>query len=455
MLRAQRRTGFWLLLMLLLGLIAVRYAFQIDIPKFLFAIIVLCMALVGDKSEIIAVCICCIPLHESIDLFYSVVFAVGAYVIKYFRQLRIGVSIALILSMIAWELLHCLRSEFSPVAFLTSVIPLVVLAVMMYSDLSDLDYPFVVRAFSAATLGICLTLLVKVLYLSGFNILSAIAGLQRLGVDTNEANQSVTIEGGQVNPNTLGIISVLAVTGLMQIRHKNQGRKTDIVIACVLMVFGALTASRTYLACLALMVVLLIFAQEGSLNRKLRFLGMILVLAAAALGLLYLLFPELLTYYIGRFFVRDITTGRMELMELYHDFIVSRPWVLLFGIGLKDYGATLVEVYRIAWVVPHNCIQEIIIAWGVPGLLFFAALFACMYHAAGLSRRPLRLINAIPLLIILFKGMAGQLLTSPYTMLALSVVYLSLHADLRPSIFPRTGSPSGCDIKYKRRNTNQ
>lgn len=445
MLRPRRRTGFWLLLALLLTLIAVRYALQIEIPRVLFVSIIALMALLGDKSEIIALCICCIPLHESIDFFYSVVLTVAAYVMKYYRRMRIGPSFGLILAMIAWELLHCMRSEFSPVAFLTAVIPLIVLGVMMYSDLEDLDYAFVVRAFSVATLSVCMTLLVKVLYLSGFNILGAVAGLQRLGLDTQEASHSVTVEGGQVNPNTLGIISVLAVTGLMQIRHRGQGRRMDILIACILMVFGALTASRTYLACLAFMTVLLIFAQEGSLNRKFRFLGMIVVLIAVALVVLYLLFPELLVYYISRFFVRDITTGRMDLMALYGEFIVSRPRVLLFGIGLQDYDATLVEIYRIASVVPHNAIQELIIAWGVPGILLFGGLFACMFHAA--SGRRYTLLNAIPLLIILFKGLAGQMLTSAYTMLALSYAYLSLCADLHPQrIFSRTDTPSGHDI---------
>ena len=52
------------------------------------------------------------------------------------------------------------------------------------------------------------------------------------------------------------------------------------------------------------------------------------------------------------------------------------------------------------------------------------------------------LINYIPLIIILVKGMAGQMLNSPYTMLAFSYAYLSMCADLSPRdeqrIFTRT-----------------
>ena len=41
-----------------------------------------------------------------------------------------------------------------------------------------------------------------------------------------------------------------------------------------------------------------------------------------------------------------------------------------------------------------------------------------------------KLINYIPLIIILFKSMAGQLLTSNYSMLALAFGYLNLVQDL-------------------------
>ena len=430
--KPRQRKVFFLLLTLLILLSAVRYALQIDIPRFVFVLVIVCIALFGDKNEIIAICICCIPLHESIDLFYSIVFIVCIYVMKYFREIRINMSVILVLCMIVWELFHCLGSSFSVVGFLTSVIPLIALVVVMCSDLKDLDYPFVVRAFSLATLGVCATLLVKVLYLSGFNILAAVAGLQRLGLDTAEASENVTVSGGQVNPNTLGIISVLASTGLLQIRNMNKGRRSDILIACTLMFFGALTASRTYLVCLAFMVVMMIIAQQGSIARKLRFLGMVVLLVAAALLVLQLCFPDLLQYYISRFFELDITTGRKDLVTAYNEFLVSRPRVLCFGIGLQDYGTRLTQVYRIAAQIPHNALQELFIAWGLPGAVFFAALIVSMYQSAGaFSRRP-ALMNSIPLLLILVKGLAGQMLTSPYTMLAFAYAYLSLHAELRP-----------------------
>lgn len=450
---AHRR--FYLLLSLLLSLVLVRYAMQIPIPRAIFLPVIALICLLGDRDEIIALTMCCIPLHESIDFFYALVFIMAIYLFKNRRTVKIQLALILVLGMVVWELLHCLKSGFSVMTFITNVVPLLVLAVVMCSDIGDLDYAFVVRALSVATVGVCLTLFIKVLNLSGFNVALAVAKLQRLGSDTAEASQLVRVEGGEVNPNTLGIICVLTATGLMQLRTRGVGTRQDLLIACSIMVFGALTASRTYLVCLALMALLLLFAQKGSLSRKLRFLLLLTVVICLALALLYLLFPDLLLYYISRFRVKDITTGRTDLMVEYHRFIMSDPKVLLFGIGLQNFDVELLEHHMVADVVPHNAIQELVIAWGLPGVILFAALVLTMLtQSRRWCSRP-GLIHFIPLIIILVKSQAGQMLNSAYTMLTFSYAYLSLCTDHqtgeRPGIFTRTRPFSGAPG----RNINQ
>jgi hypothetical protein len=202
-------------------------------------------------------------------------------------------------------------------------------------------------------------------------------------------------------------------------------------------------------------------SQSGSFVRKLRFIGLLTLLGLLALLVLNICFPDLLEYYISRFFVKDITTGRGDLMTLYHRFIASDPLVLFFGIGLQDFGYRLTEVYRVATTVPHNAIQEIVVVWGLPGVFLIAALILWMYHASAAHCRKQGLINSIPLLILLFKCLAGQMLGSAYTMLALSYAYLSLCKDLHSpegtGIFTRTyarSRESGLNINQLRRKTN-
>lgn len=452
--RPHRR--FYCLLILLLVLVGVRYALQIPFPRAAFLPIIALICLLGDRDEIIAMTMCCIPLHESIDFFYALVFIMVIWVFKCRHQIRINLSLILVLAMVIWELLHCLENPFSVMTFITNIVPLMVLALMMCTDVQDLDYAFVVRALAAASLGVCMVLFLKVLNLANFNIPLAVAKLQRLGSDTAEASSLIRVEGGEVNPNTLGIICVLTSTGLMQLRTRGTGTRMDMIIACSIMVFGALTASRTYLVCLALMALLLLFAQSGSFSRKLRFLLALILVILLAVTALYLLFPDLMRYYISRFRVKDITTGRTELMVIYHRFITSDPKVLLFGIGLQNFGPLLLEHHMLADVVPHNGIQELIIAWGLPGLVLFAALIFTMLSLARRSCPKPGLINLIPLIVILVKSQAGQMLNSAYTMLTFSLAWLSLCMELQGPHHHGISAPSprsGLHINQIRRKT--
>ena len=433
---------FWCLLGILLLLIMIRYSIQVDIPRVIFIAVISLVVLFGDQDEVMAMILCCIPLHESVDFFYTLVLCTVVYVLKFYRQIRLRTDVLLILLMIVWELLHCLRSSFSIMTFISNVIPLIVLAVMMAADVKMLDYAFIVRAVAWVTLGVSLVLFLKVLFFSNFNIPVAIAGLRRLGSDQHSGIVDVAVSGGQINPNTLGIVTVLVSTGLMQIKSMKRGRAEDMVLMCAVIVFAALGASRTYLVCLVLMMVLLILSEKGGIVRKTRSMFKLLCIITVAMCFFAMVFPENFEYYVSRFSVADITTGRDDLMVRYHNFIVRNPDVMIFGIGLQNFGDRLIEYYRVAENVPHNSIQELVIAWGLPGVFLFVALILTMIAMSKKHCKHQSLINYIPLIIILVKGMAGQMLNSPYTMLAFSYAYLSLCADLSPKdeqrIFTRT-----------------
>ncbi len=428
--KSGNRRFAWLLTFLLLA-IFLRYALQINIPRVFFMVILAMMALQGDQTQILAACICLIPLHESVDFYYSLVICLGIYILKYYSRIRINSAVILVLMLIGWELLHCFSPELSLVDMIIPVIPLVTLVVIMASDLSELDYPFLVRALAVATVSIGITMFGQVLYWCDFRLVKAVLQLRRLGVVLESAGSGSGITGGTIQTNSLGIICVLSAAGLLQLRSIKSSRKTDTLLILLLLSLGTLTSSRTFLACLALMVLLMILGQKGGFRKKLRFFCSIAAIVVLVLILIYLFFPQLLEYYIGRFSERDITTGRDTLMLKYHQFIIRNPRVLLFGIGLQDYGDKLTQRYRIAPNVPHNSIQEVLIAWGLPGLvlctwLVFSVMFVSRKRTAGHQ-----LLNYIPLAILLFKSMAGQLLTSGYSMLAMSYAYLSLCQDFR------------------------
>ena len=395
---------------------------------FLTAIIV-AIALFGSQEEILAISLCCIPLHEAIDFYVVLVACALLLIVKANRTIKFGPSMFVCFFVIAWELLHTLIIEVSLMSLLISIIPLFFLVIILNLDVLKIDYAFVVRALAYISAIFSVIVLLNSVVRADFDFVKAVLNLQRLG----DVSEDEALLGGRINPNALGIINILSVTSLLQLHSMNKQRKIDYVLGVVLIVFGFLTASKTFLLCLLLMLFLLILGQKGDMHKKIRFILILIGSAIVAFLILNLLFYSVVEYYITRFQVEDITTGRINLVILYNEYIDNHPWILFFGIGAADMSNKIINVYDIAKNVPHNSIQEIIVAWGIPGLLVMAFLIGDMIKESKRFSNKKVLLNFIPLIILLFKSMAGQFITSKYTMLALVLAYLSLCQDFTMS----------------------
>ena len=427
-LKFSRRSGFYILLSILLAFVAIRYVFYVNIPRMLLAGIVILMAALGERDEIIAISMGCIVLHEAIN-FYITIAACGVILLlKNVQRLRHILPIVLVAVMIMWELLHCFAYFWTPVMLLAALAPFLFLAALCCIDLKNVDYTFVVRTMTLITFFMCVILLVNHIVEAGGNLTVAFANMTRLGMFSEEE----TMFGNSIHPNSLGVINVLCISGLLQIRALGKNKKIDLFYMIGLMVMGALTMSRTFLLCLGIMAFMLWIAQKG-LVKKLRFLGGILIVVVLAVTVINLIFPDVLLDFMGRFQVGDITTGRGDLLIAYNDFILSNNDVLLFGVGISDYVEKVVDIYQVASVTSHNGIQEIVIVWGLPGLMLIGGLIGTMMFNSAKYCRKKRILNYIPLFIILAKSMVGQMITSGYTVLALGFAYLSLCQDFQPS----------------------
>lgn len=420
---------FWWLFSLLAAMIFVRYGMQIGIPRVLALIPIVAIALLGNQTEIIAICMCLIPFHESLDFYYALVLVIAIYVIRCYDRIKINASVFPAFLIVIWELLHCFNGDFSPRVLITSLTPTIALAIILCSDFTGLDYAFVVRTVAMAAVVTCLSMLAQVAWISRFNLNAFMLNLRRLGALDEASKDRLQITGGLVQTNSLGVICVTITACLLQLRAAAKNKRSDVLIMLTLLIFGTLTASRTFLVCLVLMILLVLMGQKRG-SKKIRYFAMATLATGFVLLVFVLFFPEQLEYYISRFFEKDITTGRDDLMIQYHRFITDRLHVLFFGVGLQNYGDKLITFYRVAPNVPHNCIQEIVVAWGLPGLALITLLILQLIHQGRRCNSNHKLLNYIPLIIILFKSVAGQLLTSNYTMLALGFAYLSLIQNL-------------------------
>ena len=427
--KEQNSFRFCFLLTLLSAVIFIRYGLQINIPRELALVPIAAIAVLGTQTEIMAVLMCLIPFHESLDFYIALILVIAVYVIKYYEKIKIGGSFFLMLLIMLWELLHCFTSSFSPMNLIVSLAPIIALTLIICSDFSELDYDFLVRAVAFAAVVTSLTMLIQIAWISRFNLVSFLMNLRRLGALSESSIDRLQISGGMVQTNSLGVICVIITAALLQLRSVKRGKKSDIFIMMSLIIFGTFTASRTFLVCLALMVFMMILSRKG-IKTKLKFFCLAFIALIFVVILFSIFFPEQLEYYISRFFVKDITTGRDDLMVAYNRFITKNPEVMFFGVGLQNFGDKLVNEYRVAANVPHNSIQEITVAWGIEGLILIAAMIFMLIHSAKKRNPNIKLINYIPLIILLFKSVAGQLLTSNYTMLALGFAYITMVQSL-------------------------
>ena len=432
--QVNKKWVFGSLYALLMLLVFVRYVFQIDFPPFILLAITILMACLGDRNEILAVCMLCIPLTTAFQYTYALLFALLLYLAKYSDSIRMDATVIPILLLVLWELFHCLVGDFSIKQLVVMFLPYLLCGILMWQDAENVDYAYVARAFAGCVCVMCITLVAMVLVRTDFNLAAAYVRMQRLGSASENSGEISLV----LNPNSLGTMCALAVSCLLQLISTGKKKTLDVVIVIVLLMCGALSLSRTYLALILIMAALFWLAQEGSMGKKLRFLVVLVLIGMLAFGMLYLLFPAAIEEYITRFQVGDLTTGRSVLFRMYHQFLLSSYDILFFGIGLTNFTERIMGMSD-AYNVPHNGFQEAAVAWGVIGLALFLAFVIVMVLQAEKSCRRRTLLSYIPLLLLLAKIQAGQMLTSDYTMLLFALCYLSLCQEFTPRRSARIG----------------
>lgn len=421
----ENRSVFYGLFSFLLLLVFIRYALQINIPELVFLGVAAIAAVFGNRNELVALCICCIPMYTAIPYVYIVFACIVIYGIKFTGDIKINLSIMPGICLFLWELLHCFNATFSLKRLIVFAVPYL-LCMFLLCCTEYFDYGFQVRIFAMSTFAVGIMLLGKLLVAVNFNVRVAFLNMHRLGLDSEAIKENLTVAGGEINPNTLGILCVLALGGLFQLAMTRNERRSDMVLAICLLIIGALTMSKTFAACLMIMLLLFALVKKGDLAQKKRLFLLFLLVAVIAGIILMVVFPQVIGDFLYRFSKKDFTSGRADLFLKYNNFILERFDVLCFGVGVQSFREKLVTQYAVAANVPHNGFQEVLIAWGLPGILLFLWFVATLIWSGKRKAGEWSLLNFVPLLLLLAKVQAGQMITSPYTMLAFSFAYLSL-----------------------------
>lgn len=170
-----------------------------------------------------------------------------------------------------------------------------------------------------------------------------------------------------------------------------------------------LTKSRT--GVLLLLGIVVVYYWMLTVRRKKILSGVVFFLSVLLLfGIISYFFPYMVDDLLNRFHEEDITNGRDGLLKQYYAAWSENLWVLLFGYGIGSY----TDVVRIS-NVPHDMISDILISWGLVGLVIICCVLFYLYRY---NRRRVnnayRFIAFLPAIVELAAAMSGQYLSIGY-----------------------------------------
>lgn len=190
------------------------------------------------------------------------------------------------------------------------------------------------------------------------------------------------------------VIMAIVLLTLLYIKKYTSRRAFLLSIACMLL-FGALTYSKTFILLLGLYWLLCLFYL---IRGKRYLLAFIYIFATAFLAVILsdTLFATTLYRLTSASSVRELTTGRSILLEMYGREIISSPDILLFGNGMS---AQLLKKGT------HNLFLEIQYYVGLTGLilylLYFGILTAQVQKKYAAGNAAARLFSYAPLIVFI------------------------------------------------------
>ena len=371
------RLNYQILLSFIVLIALIRTVFPINIPVFIYLIIVFLMIIVCSKEELIALMCSLLPMLGIMQNRIALLLVAAGIAVR-IKRIDLKGAIPLVL-MVIWELLHAGQSHLRLYGFLQDFSPLIALTVLLVDeDSTKCDFGFIARSFAWITF-VC----------SGLNIIAcglhynySILSFSRLG------NLSTEYEDfrGLINPNTNSFICLMGICALLILRYTSKGCRSDkyALIGMIIIVF--LTQSKSAILCVVFSLIMFMLFSKA--YRKLNSHKLVrIVVAIVGVLILALAFNKTITVIIKRFTNGDISTGRIDITLFYFRHIISNVKNILFGTGLYHYNDQMLQLYPynndiwtaypglvtvakgvVVYKPCHLGILEIIVVWGLPGL---------------------------------------------------------------------------------------
>ena len=377
--------------------------------------------LIRYDERIFSVDYCCLvsvaaifalPSGRSLVVILSLI-AIVWFIIR--NELVLDNSSVFLLLLICYLLL---RMQFSFGNFVLCVSQLLIIYLMI----SFLDEQTIVLNLELFVLGVSVSSVYALIFRSS----PAIVKIIGKEVPAYFGSDLTRFHGLFRDPNYYMSLVIMSIVLLTLLNLKKYISKRLFVLGITFMLlFGALTYSKTFLVLLCLYWLLCLFYL---IRDKHYILAVTFTVSTVLLALLLskTLFATTLYRITNASSVNELTTGRLAILDEYLREISSSPGIMLWGKGLS---AHLLKKGT------HNLFLEIQYYLGLFGLilflLYFGILIIRIYKKYATGNAKSKLFNYSPLIvfIVIFFSLQGMFSVSVYTLLYLAIISIGIQQN--------------------------
>lgn len=376
------------------------------ISKFVFLFIVVAYAIIADYRHLMMALAFVMPLTNGLPGNYILPLMCAIILYKGYKKLQaspiVWIAIALI---IISELLHVFVFASEPhmpelIRYCSDIFLLIVIG---GTDCNEDDNAQNALAFCMGSVVMLTIILINS---------DGILGLSSQDWDERMGHPEQLNDDGNLmlntNPNNIGLFSIAAMTISFALWYYKKIPLWMLSILIVLaFIAGMFSVSRTWV------LSILVFGFFFLLCNKVKSFVPLFVVVLGGIGMYYFFTHNgnfVWDLYVDRFSDSTVETGglRTTLFVDYHNWMFNNEWALIFGTGAETYKEVTLQFNS-----THNALQQIFIAYGIPGFLFFMYLLYRSIKKWYVTNEKMALI---PMIVISFFLQSGQFLNPSYCM---------------------------------------
>lgn len=413
---------FWCAVSLFSAMVIARDVLDVGISRWLFIAIGFVVCVLCSKNHIYLLLAFLAPMASGVSYTYISLIALACLLVRY--KLHVSkIGFGAMLFILVWELLQGFRGMFDIMNYLRFAGVFVIAFLHMLDTDRNVDHLQLIKMYLIGYVVAMVDLLAQFLKVYSFG------ELLKLNLRLGDARDALDLgmEGMRVsyNPNGLGTVCILVLIFSLLLIRKEKRLAVYIPLALFSGLIGFATQSRTYLVVLLVSMIAYVLLSCTTFKSALKTI-------AGSVGLFCLLYciilwflPNYLKSFINRWNVEDISNGRVEIMRYYTGKMFDSIDRFLFGVGMQNYP----KKYGFS-MSAHNATQELLITWGVVGVVVVIVLFGAVLYNAKKKNKGVLLVQFLPLFSVLLYKQAGQGFIHTASMLWMMVAYSATRIEL-------------------------